>query len=80
MDMPLVEAPGLEELPIYERRRPNTASPPLGSKSYHFQDGSTIALPKLQKSLQRRWRVVLVAVVGVGEDRHALFMKAIHEL
>jgi hypothetical protein len=53
------------------------------SRSELLQDdlaGSAIASPQFQKSLQRRGGVVLVVVVGVGEDGPALFEKAIHEL
>jgi hypothetical protein len=56
---------------------------PLGSRSYLFQDdlgGSPIASPQLQKSLHRRGGVVLVVVVGVGEDGPSLLEKAIHEI
>src|SRR5215207_374610 len=36
--------------------------------------------PQLQKSLHRRGRVVLVVVVGVGEDGPSLLEKAVHDL
>jgi hypothetical protein len=84
MDMQLDEVRGLGELSKYESHRPNTESPPsLGSKSDLLQDdlaGSPIASPQFQKSLHRRGGVILVVVVGVGEDGPALSEKAIHEV
>src|SRR5215210_946364 len=78
----LDEVQGLGERQEYESHRPNTASlPPLGSRSDLLQDGSggsLIASPQLQESFHRRGRVVLVVVVGVGEDCPALLEKAIH--
>lgn len=41
---------------------------------------STIASPHLQKSLQRRRRVVLVVVIRVGKDGPILFEKPIYEI
>ncbi len=54
----------------------------LGANSDLVQDGlvgSPIASPQLQKSLQRRRRVVLVVVVRVGEDGLSLIEEAIHD-
>src|SRR5215207_10517811 len=55
---------------------------PLGASSDLLQDGlggSTIATPQLQKSLQRRRRVVLVVVVSVGKHGLSLLEEAIHD-
>jgi hypothetical protein len=84
MDMQLDEVQGLGELRKYESHRPNTVSPPsIDSRSNLLQEDlgdSPIASPQFQKSLHRRGGVILVVVVGVGEDRPALLQKAIHEI
>jgi hypothetical protein len=84
MDMQLDEVRRLGELPKYESHRPNTEPhPSLDSRSDLLQDdlvGSRIASPQCQKSPKRRGGVILVVVVGVGEDGPILFEKAIHEV
>jgi hypothetical protein len=84
MDMQWDEIRGLRELRKYESHGPNTVSPPcLDSRSVplqHNSGGSPIASPQLQEALKRRWRVVLVVVVGVGEDRPALLQKTPHQI
>ena len=84
MDLQLDEVRGLGELPKYESHLPNTELPPsLGSRRVLLQDdlaGSPIASPQFQKSLHRRGGVILIVVVGVGEDGPALSEKAIHEV
>src|SRR3712207_9031348 len=68
------------ELPKYDSRRPKTSSPSLSVQGVDLlQDGSggsPTASPQLQEPLQRRGRVVLVVVVGVGEDGPPLFERS----